>query len=78
MENQTRFGLCRSPTKEPAEPRAGLSMPSAESITEFKQIYAEEFGEEISDEYALALAVKLLGLFDNIYRPVKRRWDDEL
>lgn len=53
-------------------------MLSEQALTDFKRIYAEEYGVDISDEYALELAVNLLGLFDEIYRPVKATWDTDL
>lgn len=49
-------------------------MISEKALREFKKIYAEEFGEIISDEKAMGLASSLLSLFDKIYRPVKKEW----
>jgi hypothetical protein len=47
-------------------------MISQERIEEFKQIYLEEFGEEISDEKAYELALQLLQLFQVICRPLPK------
>jgi len=49
-------------------------MISKESLDEFKKIYKEEFGEEISNEEALEKAINLLNLFNAIYRPIKKDW----
>jgi hypothetical protein len=49
-------------------------MLSDEAREEFKKLYLEEFGEEISDAKATDLAINLLTLFDHIYRPVKKSW----
>jgi len=51
-------------------------MLSEVSLQEFKKIYLEEFGENISDERALELGSSILSLFDKIYRPVKKEWSD--
>ena len=47
------------------------------ALQEFKQLYLEEFGEEIDDAKAAELAINLLTLFDHIYRPLKREWLSE-
>lgn len=47
-------------------------MISQERIEEFKQIYLEEFGEEISDERAYELGLQLLHLFQVIYQPLPK------
>lgn len=44
-------------------------MLSAEAIKEFKKIYFEEYGEEISTEEAAKQANALLRLYKAIYRP---------
>ena len=38
-------------------------MLSETALQEFKKIYVEEFGEEISDEKATELGINLLSLF---------------
>lgn len=53
-------------------------MLSEKALQEFKEIYREEYGEEISDEEALKLGINLLTIFDKVYRPVKREWAEEL
>ncbi len=53
-------------------------MISETALQAFKKTYLEEFGEEISDEQAMELATSLLSLFDHIYRPVKKKWLDEV
>ena len=49
-------------------------MVSEKALQEFKKIWREEFGEEISDQKALDEATALLALFDAIYRPIKKEW----
>ncbi len=49
-------------------------MLSDAALQEFKKIYGEEIGEEISDERAMELGANLLTLFHHIYRPVKKDW----
>ncbi len=54
-------------------------MISDASLQEFKEIWKEEIGTEISDEQAMEEATQLLTLFDAIYRPIKKQWlnDDD-
>ena len=52
-------------------------MLSPKALQEFKQIWKEEYQEEISDEFALENGSNLLVLFDNIYRPIKKDWLNE-
>lgn len=52
-------------------------MLSAAAIKEFKKIYYEQFGEDISDEVALDLAVNFLTFMNAVYRPVKEIWAKE-
>lgn len=49
-------------------------MISETALQEFKKLYFEEFGEEISDEQAMELSTNLLTLFNHIYRPIKKEW----
>ena len=51
-------------------------MLSNDALTEFKRIFAEEHGVEISDDYALELALALLGIFDVVHKPVRKEWDE--
>lgn len=48
-----------------------------EAIKEFKEIYEKEFGEKIDDQTALELGINLLTFFNNIYRPIKKKWVEE-
>ena len=52
-------------------------MLSEAALRDFKKIWMEEFGEEISNERATELGINLLTLFDHIYRPVKKSWLEE-
>lgn len=52
-------------------------MLSKEALEEFKRIYKEEKGEEISDELAVEEAINLLTLFNAVYRPIKKEWLQE-
>ena len=49
-------------------------MISKEALEEFKQIWREEYGEEISDDFALKQATALLSVMDKVYRPIKKDW----
>ena len=51
-------------------------MLSEAAIKEFKQIYFEQYGAEISDKEATDLAVSLLTMLKQIHRPVKKEWLD--
>ena len=53
-------------------------MLTKEAVEEFKKIWREEFGEDISDEKAAEEGINLLTMFDAIYRPIKKEWVDEL
>jgi len=49
-------------------------MISSEAIKSFQELYLQEYGEEISDEEATQLGIKLLTLINHVYRPVKKEW----
>lgn len=49
-------------------------MISKEALEKFKKIWKEQFNEDISDEKAMEQAIKLLTLFDAVYRPIKKEW----
>ena len=49
-------------------------MISKEALEEYKRIYKNQFGENISDEEALDQAINLLTLVDRIYGPIKKDW----
>ncbi len=51
---------------------------SDEALKKFKELYRDEFNEEISDQLALELGVNLLTFFDAIYRPIKKEWLEKL
>ena len=53
-------------------------MLSNKSLEEFKKIWREQFGEEISDEKAAEEAINLLTIMDAVYRPIKKEWLKEL
>lgn len=53
-------------------------MLSEEALQEFKRLFLEEFEEEISDEQAIDMGTSLLNLFDHIYRPLKKKWVEEI
>ncbi|OGN13826.1 MAG: hypothetical protein A3J47_03795 [Candidatus Yanofskybacteria bacterium RIFCSPHIGHO2_02_FULL_43_22] len=53
-------------------------MISDEALEEYKKIYKEEFGEYISDEKTLELAINLLNIMNVVYRPIKREWLKDL
>jgi hypothetical protein len=49
-------------------------MVTPEALSEFKRIWMEEVGTEITDAEALTKATALLSLFDIIYRPIPKAW----
>lgn len=49
-------------------------MISDDALKKFKDIWREEFNEEIPDDEAVRLGTALLTAFDNIYRPIKKEW----
>ncbi|MDE1970033.1 MAG: hypothetical protein KGI50_00425 [Patescibacteria group bacterium] len=53
-------------------------MISEEAFEEYKKIYKEEFGADITDEEAMEQATSLLTMMNAIYRPVKKEWLDDL
>lgn len=53
-------------------------MISETALNEFKKLYIEEFGEEISDAEATKLSINLLTIFDSVYRPAKKDWLNEV
>ncbi len=54
-----------------------IFMVGKDSLEEFKKIWREEFGEEISDDFALAVATSFLSGFSHVYRPIKKEWVEE-
>lgn len=53
-------------------------MISNKQLQEFKSIYKEQFGEEISDAYALEIATKFVDLMEVVYKPMKKEEFEEL
>lgn len=53
-------------------------MLSTEALKEFKEIWKLEFGEELSDDFAIEEAVNLLTMFNTVYRPIKEEWLSEI
>lgn len=52
-------------------------MISEQALKEFQNVWKQEFGEKISDEGAMEEALNLLTMFDAIYRPTKKAWNDD-
>ncbi|MCG8508233.1 MAG: hypothetical protein MI741_03300 [Rhodospirillales bacterium] len=50
------------------QPNAGLI--SKDALAEFKRIYRDEYGEDLSDREATDLAINLVLLYQRIYRPL--------
>ena len=53
-------------------------MLSEKDIAVFKQIYLEEFGIKITKTEAFEQALKLLNLMASIYRPMKKKENEEV
>ena len=51
-------------------------MLSKQALDEYREIYRNEHGEVPSDEVLAEEAIKLLTVFDHIYRPIKKVWLD--
>ena len=58
-------------------PRWRKTMISEQALQEFKMIWKDETGQDMTDKEALDAAVALLHLFDVIYRPIPKAWSDE-
>jgi len=52
-------------------------MISQKALEEFKAIWKEQFGEELSDDLVLDEALNLLNLFNIIYKPIIKDWLNE-
>lgn len=46
-------------------------MLSAKAVQEFKEIYRQEFGEELTNETAFGMANSIINLCGAVYRPIK-------
>ena len=49
-------------------------MISKKALDEFKKIYKEEYGKDISNEKAMSLGINLLTMMNAVYRLVKKVW----
>lgn len=49
-------------------------MLSQKALEEFKKIWREGRGEDISDKKAAEEAINLLTLMDAVYKPIKKEW----
>ena len=47
-----------------------INMFSNQEIQDFKELWQKEFGETISQEFAIEQATALVSLMKNIYRPM--------
>lgn len=61
-----------SPVARSVKSIVDLFMLSKEALEEFKKIWKEKYGEEISDKFATKEAINLLTLFDIVYRSIKK------
>ena len=52
-------------------------MLSHAAVQDFKQLYTDEFGEELSDEEALQIGTSLLTLLNHTYRPITKQEEKE-
>lgn len=56
----------------------GVILLPTEAIVEYQALYKQEYGQDISYEEAQRQGLKLLNLYDAIYRPVKKNWIKEV
>lgn len=49
-------------------------MLSKQALDEYREIYRAEHGDVPSDEILAEEAIKLLTVFDYVYRPIKKEW----
>ena len=54
------------------------SMISEEALKQFKIIWQEEIGQEISNELLSEIALNLLMQTNNVYKPIKVEWLNEI
>jgi hypothetical protein len=52
-------------------------MLSKEAIDEFKQLYKEQYGEELNDFVATEAANRLIRLIDVVYRPIPKACEEQ-
>jgi len=48
------------------------------AVTEYQKLYKQEFGRELTYEKAEAQGMKLLRLFQIIYKPIPKKWLKEV
>lgn len=51
-------------------------MLSPKAITDFKRIYLEESGVDVTDPGADEMGVHLLNIFSTVYRPIQKDWEE--
>ena len=59
-------------------PQWRKTMISDQALQEFKMIWKDETGQDMTDKEALDAAVALLHFFDAIYRPIPKLWSDRI
>lgn len=52
-----------------------MDMLPAEAVQEFKQIYQNEIGKELSDQEALELAISFFNFTKAVYKPIPQEGD---
>ena len=52
-------------------------MLSKKAIDEFKQLYKEKYSEELNDFVASEAANRLIRMFDVVYRPIPKAWEEQ-
>ncbi|MBI3231530.1 MAG: hypothetical protein HYZ51_00385 [Candidatus Doudnabacteria bacterium] len=52
-------------------------MLSKKAIDEFKELYKKEYGEELNDFVASEAANRLLRMFDAVYKPIPKAWEEQ-
>lgn len=51
---------------------------SKDDIKEFKKIYKKDTGKDISNEKAQELALNLILMFKNVYKPIKSKKEGKI
>jgi hypothetical protein len=52
-------------------------MLSKQAVDEFKQLYKKEYGEELNDFVASEAANRLVRMFEIIYKPIPKEWEEK-
>ena len=50
---------------------------SKKAVDEFKQLYKETYGEDLSDFIASEAANRLIQMFKIVYQPIPKAWENE-